>query len=150
MRFAGGDGEAFLLVRVQMLGDRASRQAAPVEANDILRTVLSGCREGDGLAGGGIGDRSELDNPIVLAGSVVGIFWRLGDVAAGRAGHELTLSAARWGWWWRAAGTKRRLPRWRWAAEWRRSRTWTGICWCRARTARRIHTTSRPVLGSLG
>src|ERR1039458_6238315 len=97
MCFAGGDGEALLLVRVQMLGDRPARPAAPVEANDILRAVLSSCREDDRLAGGGIGDRAELGDRIVLAGDVVGAFWPMGDVAAGRAGHELTLSATRWG-----------------------------------------------------
>ncbi len=68
VRFACGDHETFLLVRVQVLGDRTAGQAAPVKADDILLTVLTGRREGDRLAGGRVGELPEPGSRGVCAG----------------------------------------------------------------------------------
>jgi hypothetical protein len=55
VRFALGNDEALLLVRVDVLGDRAARSAAPVEAEDVLADVC----ELDLFTGDGVEDRSE-------------------------------------------------------------------------------------------
>ena len=56
---AGADDEALLLVGVYVLRDRAARDAAPVEADDVLASIFGAGCELDPLAGGGVGDRSE-------------------------------------------------------------------------------------------
>src|SRR6201988_2332774 len=72
VRFAGGDDEALLLVRVEMLGDRAAGHAAPVEANEVLTAVLGSRGDLDPLArcrvcelakSGRVGDGHDLPAP---------------------------------------------------------------------------------------
>jgi hypothetical protein len=77
MCLACGDGEALFLVGVQVVGDRAARQAAPGEANDILPAILCGCRECDRIAGGWVRELSESGGRGVRGGhdSVFPLVW---------------------------------------------------------------------------
>lgn len=52
VRLAGAYREALLLARMDVLGDRATGHAAPVETDDIFAVVLWGGGELDRFAGG--------------------------------------------------------------------------------------------------
>jgi hypothetical protein len=57
---AGDDREAFLLVRMYVLGDRPAGSTGPVEANDVVAVLSSRC-ELDPLARGRVRKWAELD-----------------------------------------------------------------------------------------
>jgi hypothetical protein len=59
---AGCDGEAFFLVRVDVLGDNAPGRASPAEADELSAGGVGGLGELDELAGGWVEECSEVSH----------------------------------------------------------------------------------------
>jgi len=60
-RFSRRDGEALLLMRMDVLRDDATRHAAPLETHESSVAVLRDGRVLDPLTGRGVEERSEAD-----------------------------------------------------------------------------------------
>ena len=96
--FASDDGEAFLLVRVDVLGDGPAGHTAPIEAQELAVAVRRYHRVLDVLAGGGVEERPEAGRPAVDRGSAHGVGavsgTVLGELRAPRAPRSWNPAAA--------------------------------------------------------
>jgi hypothetical protein len=87
MGLTGNDGEALLLIGMDVLGDDAAGHAAPVESDELTVVVFGDCGVLDPLTGGRVEEWAKgghVRSPSLLRGREFsenrpGDQWRLGD-----------------------------------------------------------------------